>query len=133
MSEAVKKFLDLKSSEYGTHAEHGLLRDLLTYAAMIKHSSFEAEKEWRLISRYTRVLDGSLVRCRPGRSTLIPYLRLPLHKGDRDRTWAIGPIDIFVGPTPHKELALQAVQCLLRSKGLERRRVENSTIPYRDW
>ena len=66
---------------------------LLAYAVMLKHQSFEAEREWRI---------SGLVSCerfnyRPGASMLIPYYRIPLAFNDVP----LGIEEIIVGPAPY--------------------------------
>ncbi len=97
-------------------------------APLIKHEAFEEEAEWRLVSRplpYT----NSMFSHRPGRSHLIPFANLPLSISDR-------PVQIkkiIVGPTPHPDLACDAVKSLLGKLGVTGCGVEKSKVPFRAW
>ncbi len=101
------------------------------YALIIKNAAFKEEQEWRLISRptmYTR--DG--VSFRPGLSTIIPYQEIQI----MEENGRLPINDVVVGPTPRPDEAARAVDGLLISRhkfSLERTRVRNSTIPYRNW
>jgi hypothetical protein len=111
---------------------------LLPLAAKLKHSGFEDENEWRLISPLTLEL---ATKHRVGAATLVPYVtfRLP-HRED-------GVLDIqdtVIGPTPQelRDRALHAVMSLYREKRCGQfdpndtavhGGVGHSEIPYRDW
>jgi len=66
---------------------------------------------------------------RRGQSVIIPYFRFNLVT--KSNEWPIK--EVIVGPTPHKDLAREAVAQLLSSKGIAGFAVRNSTIPYRNW
>ncbi|WP_367887908.1 DUF2971 domain-containing protein [Pseudogemmatithrix spongiicola] len=97
-------------------------------AAVIKHSSFSEEREWRLIAPAT-FFDEQSVRVRPGMSTLVPFKRFVLGENDV----AIAVDEIVVGPTPHPSLAVEAVAALCESTALRNTRVYSSRIPFRAW
>jgi hypothetical protein len=104
------------------------VRKFKQLAPALKHPSFSEEREWRLV--------GSLLSSgaddlsfRPGRSMLLPYIPVSLPFEDD----AIRVERIIVGPTPHPELAANAVVNLLRIRGIRRSPVTNATAPYRSW
>lgn len=66
---------------------------------------------------------------RPGRSMLIPYLKI-------DLTWenqALEIPEIIVGPCPHPLEAKRSVEKLLRKEDVQKFEVKDSQIPYRNW
>ena len=98
------------------------------FGPLIKHESFFAEKEWRII---TRPLACTLERFgfREGRSMLIPYYGLQLSKSDGQM-----PIEeILVGPTPNMERSCGAVKGLLFKHDLKDVEITPSKVPYRNW
>ena len=60
---------------------------------------------------------------------LIPYIEFELVEEEH----RLHIPEVWVGPTPHKELALAAVHNFLSSKQLSSYRVAVSTTPYRTW
>lgn len=105
-----------------------MTRAVAVIAGFLKHASFSEEREWRLIST---MLDSRLpdFGYRRGQSVIIPYFRFNLVT--KSNEWPIK--EVIVGPTPHKDLAREAVAQLLSSKGIAGFAVRNSTIPYRNW
>ncbi|MFN2397802.1 MAG: DUF2971 domain-containing protein [Gemmatimonadaceae bacterium] len=101
---------------------------LPTVAAVIKHSSFSEEREWRLVAA-TAFFHESGPAVRSGPSMLIPYRRFVLAEGE-------APIQlhsVVIGPTPHSNLAVQGVAALCSSQGVRNAKIEASEIPYRTW
>lgn len=95
---------------------------------VIKHQTFDEESEWRLISP-TDSLGQMAPELRAGRSMLIPYIEHRLAQEDERLDLA----EIIVGPTPHPELAVKAVEVLLAKHRVVVENVRESEIPYRDW
>jgi len=119
------------------------------FAWAYKHNSFKEENEWRLtLSSFSlpppkprhelspaveRILYGPEnpipgLSFRPGKSMLIPYREINLRKLETDFIKRI-----TIGPTPHKDLSLKAVEELLRSHGHTNFQIEHSNAPYRHW
>ena len=98
------------------------LRSLIPTIPTLKHESFHEEKEWRFISRRRA---GSDIEFRPGKSLIIPYRNVPLKISD---VLSI----IYIGPTPHRELAKKSVMQLINSIGLSCN-VEMSKTSYISW
>lgn len=101
--------------------------DCLRVAALLKHSSFEEEQEWRLVlptlmERKTPMKNPPQFRVE--KTTLIPYIAHPFS--------AEGPlplVDLILGPGSN-ENAVFAAQRFLKSQGLDiTPRV--SKVPYR--
>jgi Protein of unknown function (DUF2971) len=106
-----------------------LLGRLLPLAApILKDPSFREEEEWRLVCLGSSFAD-TLLRFRMGPSTLVPYFEhsIAVEKGASPIT------DVVIGPTPHPELACEAVQALLASRGAQSAASRASLIPYRAW
>lgn len=102
------------------------MMSLLVQAPFIKHSSFSEEREWRL-SRVVRSDDPQL-RLRSGKQMLIRYLPISLSLSkESDIIW-----DICVGPTPHPELATDAITHYFNRLKI-RNGIGPSQSPYRSW
>jgi len=97
-------------------------------APLLKHKAFQEEAEWRLVSR-PLPRSNSMFCHRPGRSHIIPFAKLPLSEDGQ-------PVRIrrvIVGPTPHPELAHDAVHSLLGAAGVTGCAIEKSKVPFRSW
>lgn len=102
------------------------MESLLRLAPFFKHHSFSEEREWR-IAKIVESTDPAL-KLRAGRSMLIRYLSVDL--GPLATSDAI--LDVCIGPTPHSELAADAV-CHYFGKIRIRNAVRHSDSPYRSW
>jgi hypothetical protein len=95
--------------------------------AITKDDAFHEEREWRLVFDLRQPAKD--VFFRPGRSMLIPYLKIPLT--------CIGPrIEIkriYIGPCPNPTEARRSVEMLLRKQDIYCVDVKDSMIPYRNW
>jgi len=96
-------------------------------AMMLKDGSFAEEREWRLISRPKMIKE---LEFRQGTSTLVPFFRFAL---DNRRDAYLD--SIRVGPTPHRELAVNAARMFLRRLELSNAdsMVTETRIPFRNW
>lgn len=131
---------------------------LSSVAPILKHRAFEAEQEWRLVARRPFILKPPIgvrdtepklaveyyedtLHFREGSVTPIPYIRLQF-PGDR----TIGGLkQIWVGPSSHTDLAVNAVKMLALRQGYEaggygapankwpRLEIRKSAVPYRSW
>ncbi len=103
-----------------------LKEDLLFLAPMIKHSSFEDEREWRFIASPTAISNRILYR--RGLSELIPYIEIPWRTEE-------GPAmkEIVVGPMPNQESAELSLRQFLSCSENKDCRVSCSDTPYRNW
>ena len=104
---------------------------LLMMASTTKDVSFQEEGEWRIVPDVCSSEDlGNYWTChfRTGKSMIVPYWRLPLDPAAIKEVW--------IGPTPHPQLAKEAVKGLLYRSQLglgDQVKVINSRIPYRNW
>lgn len=96
-------------------------------APILKNSSFSEEKEWRLITRPISIHDDR-VRHREGNTTLIPYLEINVTREEGEF-----PIEhIFIGPSPHPDLASLSVTSLVTANDVSTSTTP-SKIPYRSF
>jgi hypothetical protein len=110
------------------HAGNDFATRLSLIAPLIKHKSFEAEREWRLVA----AVSAHELHHRPGRSMLIPYYKIPI--GDDDKFDSIR--EIVVGPTPHLDLSAASVESLAFAAGLvnpDNDLTRTTSIPFRNW
>lgn len=118
------------------------------YAPVLKHKSFKAEKEWRLIKNLTPTADRnenkvvminalknfeSIVRFRSKKNTVIPYIEIPLlydvQKKVTIKKVVISPTNL---PSNLKELAKDACKAALALDNYpnEQTEVKYSKTPY---
>lgn len=103
-------------------------------APALKHPTFAAEREWRLVASLGKGAARGLLCTRPSAKGIVPYLNLPLEPG---RTTE-GPVEIerlVVGPTQDKARGVRSAQLFLRSIGYRtedaERLVVMSEVPFR--
>jgi hypothetical protein len=134
---------EIAAQFYFTH----LLWDATNY----KHSSFEEEKEVRLVRQlpYSHANDNSLPRnskeyqmeFRAGKHSLVPFQRFSIRKsanemsaytGKENWKWAIS--SIMIGPSREPQLAQDSILAATNSFGLYLAQddVKRSSIPFRD-
>jgi hypothetical protein len=106
-------------------AQGVLRRQLLALAPTMKHHSFEEEDEWRLVSPLWPEQADLLVRV--GRFTPVPYVPFPISEGTESAI-----VEVLVGPTPHRDLAIMATAAQLRLLGISAR-VSASGTTFREW
>lgn len=86
----------------------GFTEKFLKIAPRIKNSSFNEEKEWRLIAN---ISDNKKIRFREGRSMIIPYTEIQFEEDG-----GINIPEIWIGPTSHPELARNATSKFLQKE-----------------
>lgn len=100
--------------------------DLLQVLAIVKHSAFREEKEWRVVSPYFPKYTVTDVKFREGTSMLLPYTELQLPaKGNLFE-------EVILGPSQDTNLSFSALSAYLSNRGVCNRTV-NSDIPLRKW
>lgn len=100
---------------------------------LMKHEAFSEEKEWRLVvveSRARKTPSPFKRLIRPGQSTLVPYISVPLAK-PKERLSRLNSIRI--APHPDTDRALIAIREFLKANVLDHVEVEESKIPFRNW
>jgi hypothetical protein len=117
-----------------------VLIPLLDLAAKAKDASFQAECEWRLVSRLgvpTKVKPTLPVQFRQSGSLVVPYVEIPLQRdsaipasGSHSGKSVIR--SVVIGPSPHPKRLKYAVEQMLKSKA-EVVEVESSAVPFRNW
>jgi hypothetical protein len=103
-------------------------RQVVKTAPLLKHYSFEEEREWRLVST-SHPITSPKIGFRAGPSTIIPHYCLPLRGKDDSSPLS----SVIVGPTPHPELAIESVQAFLQARGFSDVFAHQSQIPLRTW
>jgi len=101
-------------------------RPLSLECAITKDHAFHEEQEWRLVFRLLNQCVED-VFFRPGRSMLIPYLKIPLNFQNQRMEIK----RIYIGPAPNLTGARESVEMLLRKHGIFGVDVKSSMIPYR--
>ena len=100
-------------------------KKMLLLAKSFKNSSFEHEKECRLV---VQPLPGNSkgICYRPTKLTVIPYVKIHFKLGL--------PIErIVVGPGPHQKRSATSLKQMLKKFELKNVEVSESEIPYRNW
>jgi hypothetical protein len=108
-------------------------------APLLKHPKFEEEQEWRAVAFVPDALNPNRsenhpmpVAVRRGRSTLVPYVRLPIAP-EHPNVMRLLMSKIVVGPTPHPALAREGVRYALLAARVHVDSIDDSTIPFRSW
>ena len=118
---------DHDQNEVTAHAYFdNFAEDILQVLALIKHHAFQEEREWRLISNANAFAPAVKFRQADGALLLVPYteFKLPIKDNKFDA--------ITLGPTPHRELSLAALQTFTKQAKLTLSVME-SDIPFRKW
>ena len=115
------------SPEWGPAEQGGCVAAVMRLAMMLKDESFKEEHEWRLISRPKMVTQ---LEFREGASMLVPFFKFLL---DEPKDAYLDSVRI--GPTPHRDLSVYAVQMLLRKLGLSNadHMVTSTRATLRNW
>ncbi len=101
---------------------------LLHVVALLKHSAFEEEQEWRYVFPvFAKMPHPPEQRFRAKSSTLVPYLDFPLVGTDN----AFRLKEVILGPGSEDCLAVNSMRAFLDSVGLNEVTVSQSRIPYR--
>lgn len=86
---------------------------LLKTFCRIKDPFFQEENEWRLVSKYYEYYTDPEIKFRDGRTTLVPFIELPLAGIHNDgRLFE----QVYVGPSPNFNLAFSAIASFLSNK-----------------
>jgi len=105
---------------------------LLHLVALLKHSAFEEEEEWRLVLPVFAIMPNRPdLRFRSRSSTLVPYTEFPLTGGETVNAFRLK--EVVLGPGSEDPLAVTSARSFLDSVGLKDVRISRSRIPYRPW
>jgi len=134
--ESISEFYEQEgaSPEAANTANRYFFSFFLTAAACFKHPGFAEEKEWRLVLRgFLGVIDDDptvVKRCRPGVSTVVPYVEFPLSRSE-----SFLPVRIIVvGPCPSVAHGCDALRELIPTANLPPDVLADvSKVPYRNW
>jgi len=99
--------------------------EALRLVSFFKHPSFSDERECRVIVPGT---GSKSVSFRSGPSYLVPYIVLPL---DLARSHVLR--EVVIGPSPHPDLAREAVSRFLATHLSYPVTVSVSSVPFRAW
>ena len=106
---------------------------LLNLVALLKHSAFEEEQEWRIVFPYfTNVHKPSSLQFRLRPSTLVPFIEYPL-------SWVVNDAisfnlkEVILGPGFESETGSDAMRAFLSEIGHGNITIRESRIPYRPW
>lgn len=134
---ALKQMDAVPSHDRNEHFIRGLAvqftRELSKYGAILKHDSFEEEKEWRLVS-YSRGVNHPSIKHRAGSHSIIPYLDFDLKTKqypDLARAGSDEQIIIIKGPTRDPNASAFAVQSLMHKQFPEGFSTSNTNTPFR--
>lgn len=101
--------------------------EFIKLAPAFKHPQFIEEKEWRVISSLQTPKVSKLLRFRPGKTMIIPYVELFLpEEGGK-----LIIDEMVIGPTNDNSLSVSSLKLLLISKNVICRKISSSTVPYR--
>ncbi len=91
-----------------------MVADWFRIASLLKHSAFEEEDEWRIISPAYDSHVAPPVEYREGKSMLIPSLTFQLPStSDRD----VAVQRVYLGPTQHEHLSISSLSHYLMKAG----------------
>lgn len=105
--------------------------DLLRIAALMKHDTFEAEREWRAISPVISDYVKTEIEYRSGRTALVPYQKFDIKSFQED---SIGIEHVILGPTPNINLSMDSLSRFMsrHDKSSKPRSLGMSRVPYRE-
>jgi hypothetical protein len=100
--------------------------------ALLKHSAFEEEQEWRYVFPVFAKMPNPpelKFRARPG--ALVPYIEFPLIGDEPNKNFLLK--EIILGPGSEDALAINSTRAFLDSVGLKDVSISRSRVPYRPW
>jgi hypothetical protein len=105
-------------------------------ASRSKHGGFNEEKEWRLVIRAKRTTLPSTLAFHMRQSSIVPHLEVPLTIPSASAIPGVSQLNfdsIRVGPCPHPDEGVRAIEMLLAKYGATCSKVEQCNIPFRSW
>ncbi len=107
----------------------GLVFELVRTAALLKHPSFYAEREYRMVSQPGPKHDPEQRHFRPKRGLIIPYTTVKLP--DDIAFW--GKVHVIVGPSAHPEQGRRGAYDLVRRYRGHAIAIDVSSTTFRYW
>jgi hypothetical protein len=103
--------------------------DLLRIAAILKHPSFQEEKEWRLVSPVYADHTEAPTLFREAHAMLVPYIKFNLRQ-EPDNPPQLD--HLYLGPTSNINISMNSLRMFLAQNGITPRRgIDYCQIPYR--
>lgn len=102
------------------------MQKFIRFAPYFKDPCFKDEREWRMVGFIPT--NDPRIALRTGISTLVPYVPVQL----KSRTENSPLWEIRAGPTPHPELAMDALSHFFNVAKVKNG-ISRSLLPYRDW
>lgn len=119
-----------RANEQVPEAVNELAVSLLRVMALLKHSAFEEEQEWRYVFPvFANMPNPPELKFRAKLGTLVPYFEFPLI--GRDSTNSFQLREVILGPGSEDNLAINSTRAFLDSAGLKEVKLSRSRIPYR--
>ncbi len=121
------------SKRHPSQSFHGVFEeiesDLLRVAAVLKHSSFREEEEWRVVSPLVTKYVGASIRFREGKTALVPYKDFSLQR----KVDGVFQLEhAYLGPTPDINLSMHSLTMHLSDSGVSPKSgLTYCQIPYR--
>ena len=113
LSKALRDFHESKNEDV---LDLKVWEDFLSLAPRLKHPNFGEEKEWRVISK-PRTVEYGGVNFRPGKSMLIPYVKINLTEYDSNNNRQLKCLncipELYIGPTLYPNLSRISLDGLL--------------------
>ena len=103
------------------------MSEFIKLAPFLKHPKFKEEREWRILASLKTDYVTSLINFRPGNGMVVPFIEIPLPM-EADRLLIN---EVFIGPTNERQLSMASVDLLLKSRNVNCKKVNCSTIPYK--
>ena len=123
--EAIKDNNQNNSDELAHSISNEFIISLFALAPMLKHESFNEEKEWRIVSWNLRVTPD--IQFRANESNIIPYIEISLCQSEEEIEFK----KIFIGPASINDYSKEAVLQLLRKNRVPQNAIRLSSAPYR--
>ena len=141
---SIPEYCEEHESSFAAFRQQTLLVWIMS-ASTFKDPAFAEEKEWRVVilgrgdkgPMSSKGAPDMAVKFRNGPLGITPYLHFPLRLSSPS-----SPLRrIVIGPTPHMQESIKAVEMILEDRGMTLRSEEHpdgievfsSLIPYRDW
>lgn len=122
---STKNLSDDDAQKIRRYAAYEFLNVLMRF----KHSSFESELEWRLVTQYTELMKrDTKLRYRSSNLGVVPYVEMK-KIDDSEKNLPIR--EVCIGPTPFPDVSKLGLNSFLSDKNYDYVRTFQSTIPLR--